>query len=175
MSLIFKAPEQFMTRVRADLSRPHAFAHERVGFISVRAASARDGLVLFAQDYFPVADKEYVRDNSVGAMIGQEAMRKALEIALLQPVGMFHVHQHLFAGRLWFSHVDLREQARFVPDFFKVRASMPHGAIVLSSTAAAGRVWLAPDHIEHLDEFNTVGTKVDVSRAAADGSIDFYA
>ena len=40
MRIIFRASEDFIAHVRQDLGRPHTFAAERVGFISVRAASA---------------------------------------------------------------------------------------------------------------------------------------
>jgi hypothetical protein len=69
----------------------------------VRAAQGQDHLVLLAQNYFPVADMDYLPDDTVGAMKGAEALRKALEIALLNPVGMFHVHIHMLGRRLWFS------------------------------------------------------------------------
>jgi hypothetical protein len=174
MNILFKATDDFMVRVRKDLSRAHSFADERVGFIAVRATMAAEQLVLLVQDYYPVADEDYIRDPSIGAMISQEAFRRMLEIALLNQVGIFHVHQHLFPGRLWFSSIDLREQVRFVPDFFKVRPNMPHGALVLSSHAAAGRVWLAPDKIEPIREFNIVGPQIKVSHSSKDGSVDFY-
>lgn len=174
MNITYRATGEFMARVRKDLVRAHPFAHERVGFITVRAAQAGEGLVLLADNYYPVADNDYLFDRSVGAMMGQEALRKALEIALLHPVGVFHVHMHLFPGRLWFSHTDLQEQLRFVPDFFKVRSNMPHGALVLSPYTAAGRAWLAPNRIERITEFNTMGAQVKVSRSANDGSVDFY-
>jgi hypothetical protein len=61
-----------------------------------------------------------------------------------------------------------------VPDFFKVRSTMPHGAIVLSPRSAAGRTWLAPDNVVPIDEFNIVGAKLEVVRASEDGSTDFY-
>ena len=175
MKILFRATFDFMRRVRADLSRPHPFADERVGFIAVRATAGAGHLVLLAENYYPIADHEYIRDPSVGALIGQEALRKALETALLQPVGMFHVHQHLFPGSLWFSHTDLREQQRFVPDFFKVRDAMPHGALVLSHTAAAGRVWLSPTDIHVINEFDTIGATMEIQPTVSDGSVDFYA
>ena len=115
MKAIFRATAQFLQQVRLDLARPHACAAERVGFISIRAALARDDLILFAEGYHPVADQDYVNDPTVGAMMGQEAIRKALNVALLQPVGMFHVHLHEHVGRPCFSRVDLREQLKFVP------------------------------------------------------------
>jgi hypothetical protein len=151
------------------------FAHERVGFVTVRATATEQSLILLAQSYHPVADADYVQAKGVGAMIGQEALRKALEIALLNPVGIFHVHMHDFPGPLWFSGIDLREQLRFMPDFFKVRSTMPHGALVLGPRSMAGRVWLASDRIEHITEFNSIGLGIRVSRSGKDGVVDDYA
>jgi hypothetical protein len=90
-------------------------------------------------------------------MMGQEAIRKALNIALLHPVGMIHVHMHGHRGVPGFSKIDLSEQLYFVPDFFKVRKTMPHGAVVLSRDRAAGRIWLNPTSISDIHEFNIIG------------------
>jgi hypothetical protein len=157
MRTIFRATADFLKDVRQDLERPHAFAAERVGFISVRAANAGENLLLLAHGYHPVDDGDYINDPSVGAMMGQEAIRKALNIALLQPVGMIHVHMHGHKGVPGFSKIDLSEQLYFVPDFFKVRNGMPHGAIVLSHDKAAGRMWVSPTAICDIYEFNIVG------------------
>lgn len=176
MNIIFRTSDTLFANMRRDLERQHAFAFERVGFLSVKAASTDASLVLLAQDYYPVADEDYIDDPSVGAMMGQEAIRKALNIALLNSVGVFHVHLHELPGngRHWFSAVDLREQLKFVPDFFKVCSKMPHGALVLSPRSAAGRVWLAPKRIEPITEFNILGSKLQIVRAASDGSTSYY-
>lgn len=171
----FRANASFLASVRQDLMRPHAFAHERVGFISIRAAQGAEGIVLIAENYYPVADEDYLDDPSVGAMIGQEALRKALELALLQGVGVFHVHMHGLSQRLWFSSTDLREQHKYVPDFFTLCPQMPHGALVLNEKTAAGRVWLGPRNVKNIDAFDEVGPRFVITRAAADGSTDFYA
>lgn len=160
MRALFRCTYDFLERVAQDLSRPHSHAAERVGFIAVRAAWLTDGLLMLAQEFYPVADDDYVRDDSVGALIGPEGLRKALEISLLNPVGIFHVHCHeyAFGGRHWFSSTDLDEQMKFVPDFFKVNRKMPHGALVLGPRrTAAGRVWLSPDVVEPITEFGYVG------------------
>ena len=164
VSTIFRATAGLLWTVRQDLRRPHSFAPERVGFITVKAAQARDHLVLLAHGYHSVADDDYVDDPRVGAMMGQEAIRKGLDLALLEKVGIFHVHEHGHKGRPRFSRVDLTEQANFVPDFFKVRPEMPHGAIVLSHDRATGRVWLAPDAVEEIREFNSVGPRTVFDR-----------
>jgi hypothetical protein len=154
---IFRATADFLKGVRQDLETPHAFAAERVGFISVRAAIAGENLLLLAHGYHPVDDSDYVNDQSVGAMMGQEAIRKALNIALLQPVGMIHVHMHGHRGVPRFSKIDLSEQDYFVPDFFKVRETMPHGALVLSHDKAVGRIWLNRTAVSDIHEFNIIG------------------
>lgn len=174
MNIIFRATSDFVDAVRKDLIRPHGFAHERIGFITVRAAAASEHIVLLADDYHPVADEDYIDDPGVGARIGQEALRKALNLALLNPVGVFHVHVHMLPSfRHWFSHVDLSEQLNFVPDFFKVRSNMPHGAIVLSPRSAAGLVWTTPISVTPIGEFNFVGPQIQVIRAAPDGSTSY--
>lgn len=175
MKTIFKMTDAFLQDVKRDLARPHRFAAERVGFISIRAANTANDLVLLAEGYHPVADNDYVNDPTVGAMMSQEAIRKALDVALLQSVGMFHVHTHEHLGRPRFSHTDLREQLKFVPDFFKVCRRLPHGAIVLSQDQAAGRVWLSPEAVVGISEFNTVGQRMGIDITKSNGSVDIFA
>lgn len=174
MRTIFRATDKFLEEVRADLARPHAFAAERVGFISVRAAAIPDGTLLLAEKYHPVADEDYIDDKNVGAMMSQEAIRKALNIALLRSVGMFHVHMHAHMGRPWFSRTDLREQVKFIPDFFKVCRKLPHGAVVLSRDCAAGRIWLGREKVATISEFNAMGAHVRIDTPKHDGSVDVF-
>jgi len=174
MSILFRATEAFMASARRDLMRRHHFAHERVGFATTRAAAGKDRLVLLAENYYAVADEDYVFDPTVGARIGQEALRKALNLALFNPVGVIHIHMHLLpSARLWFSEVDLSEQRNFMPDFFKVRPTMPHGAVVLSPRSAAGLVWTAPNTVQPIDEFNFAGAQMKVIQARREGSTDY--
>lgn len=175
MKTIFRATDRFLHDIRHDLARPHPFAAERVGFISIRAASARGSLILLAEAYHPVAEEEYIDDPRVGAMMGQEAIRKALDIALLQPVGMIHVHMHEHRGRPGYSSIDLSEQVKFVPDFFKVRPEMPHGAVVLSLDRAIGRVWIDAQTIVNISEFNTVGPRMMIDTGRSGDRVDFTA
>src|SRR3546814_878217 len=126
------------------LRRRHAFAYERVGWISAGVSRIGDGsLFLLAQDYHPVEDADYIDDPSVGAMMGSKAIRKALQRSYQSRTAALHVHMHEHRGRPGFSGTDIRENAKFVPDFFNVAAHVPHGAIVLSADNIAGDLWLA--------------------------------
>lgn len=141
MRVRFKITTGLLTAICSDLRRPHPFAHERVGFISAGLSAVGDGLLVLAREYRPVADDEYLDDPTVGAMMGPDAIRNALQWALQDGVAMFHVHTHGGHGIPGFSGIDLRENAKFVPDFFKVAPQCAHGAIVLSDDAAHGLVW----------------------------------
>lgn len=142
MTVLFKIVDRLLEKARRDLTRPHNFAAERVGFLACRAARLpNDGIVLLASDYKPVDDSDYVDDPTVGAMMGPNAIRKALEFALNHRVGMFHIHLHEHTGQPRFSRVDSRESAKFVPDFWNVRPEMPHGALVASTDSLYGFCW----------------------------------
>ena len=146
MNLIFRARSDLMRHVRADLSRRHAFAAERVGFLTCRSGRLDDGgLVILAFAYDAVAYEDYLDDPTVGAMMGSAAIRKAMQRAYrcgAADLGLFHIHMHHHRGIPGFSRVDRSENAKFVPDFFNVAPTMPHGAIVLSLDRAAGMCWL---------------------------------
>lgn len=166
MTIMLKTTSRFLDAVRRDLRRPHAFAGERVGFITTKVARAKERLVLFAQHYHPVADRDYLDDPSVGAMMSADAIRKALDLALLQPLSVFHIHLHDHKGRTGFSTVDRREQLKYVPDFFKVRPTLPHGALVLSADSVHGRAWLDRNTIVDITEFEIAGPYTSVIGSA---------
>ena len=141
MKVRFKITTGLLTAIRSDLRRPHAFALERVGFISAGLSAIGADLLVLAREYRPVADNEYLDDPTVGAMMGSDAIRNALQWALQDGVALFHVHTHGGPGIPSFSRTDLHESAKFVPDFFKVAPQCAHGTLVLSDAAAHGLVW----------------------------------
>jgi hypothetical protein len=161
----FRMTTGFAELVRHDLSRAHVHAHERVGFITAKAAVTASGLTMIAAEYHPVADEDYIRDARVGAMMSEDAVRKALQICWKSKCAMVHVHMHEHKGLPWFGRLDLKENGRFMPDFFNVQPSLPHAALVLSHDAAAGLVWpdrgLSP---VRFDEVVEVGRPYCVSR-----------
>jgi hypothetical protein len=159
MKILFKITERLLGEVKSQLARPHAFASERVGFLMCRVGMLEDvGLIVLSHSLHSVADEDYINDPTVGAMMGPDAIRKALQTAYQQRASMFHIHLHLHEGRPRFSRIDEKETARFVPDFWNVQPELPHGAIVFSDDSACGRCWIpgrkAPVEIS---QFGVVG------------------
>lgn len=142
MKTLFRIERHLLDEVRADLSRPHAHAFERVGFLACRVAGLREGgFALLAETFLPVADEDYEERDDVGACMNGAAIRKALQVAYNDRLSMVHVHRHEHKGVPRFSRVDLDESAKFVPDFWKVKPAWPHGIVVLSHDAMAGLAW----------------------------------
>lgn len=155
----FKMSEQLFEEIQRDLSRPHKFALERVGFIGTGLAIHGCHCTIIAHSYKPVADEDYLPDPNVCAMMGPNAMHKAMAWAVEQLVGLFHIHTHGLIGMPKFSHTDIVESDRFIPHFFKASPQRPHGTIVLSKTHAFGRVWLnAKSPARPIDEFHLIGS-----------------
>ncbi len=142
MNIRFKITSTILSEIRTDLRRPHTYAHERVGFIAAGLSAARDELLILAREYRPLQDDEYLNDPSVGAMMSAGAIRRARQWAMDERNAIFHVHSHGGRGVPVFSGIDIRENAKFVPNFVSVAPYAVHGAIVLSDTAAFGQVWL---------------------------------
>lgn len=124
------------------LREPHDFAGERVAFLKCRAALSATSLLLLAGGVHHVEDEDYVDDPSAGATVGRSGLRKALQSAYTETVSMVHVHLHNHRGSPRFSRTDLRENGLFVPDFWNVQPSLPHGAVVFSFNSAVGQCWI---------------------------------
>lgn len=162
MKIYVKITEALMEQVRANLHRRHPFAFERVGFLTAGATRSREGdILLLCRSYHPVADEDYEASTMVGAQIGSDAMRKAIEVAHPRKAALMHIHTHGGRGVPVFSKTDLVSGAQFVPGFFNALPQTPHGLIVLSNTSAQGLVWTAKNAKPHMvDGFTQVGRSV---------------
>jgi hypothetical protein len=167
MRTLFRIERSLIDESRSDLARPHPFAHERVGFIACRVGAIEGGYTLLAERHLPVADEDYDDDPRVGAMMGSAAIRKALQVAYRDQVSMVHVHQHEHRGVPLFSSIDLRESAKFIPDFFKVSKDVPHCALVLSRDAMAGMAWSPNTRTPRpITELSVIGRPLSIWRTS---------
>lgn len=144
MKCRIKITDTLLSNIHVDLHRRHPFAHERVGFITAGVARVSEGLMLFCRTYHPVADGDYEYSRSVGAQIGSNAMRNAIEAAYQNRSALIHVHTHGGIGQPEFSTTDLESAPEFVPGFFSALPRTPHGIVVLSNNSAQGLLWLNP-------------------------------
>jgi len=141
MNYSLKVPAQLLNRIHRDLDRPHVFAGERVGFLACKLADGDDDRVLLGYMYIPVDDSHYLPSKTMGAVISGAAFRVALQAALKERCSILHVHRHDHLGNPTFSKVDLLEYDKFIPDFWKVRPTLPHGALLLSLNTGIGKIW----------------------------------
>lgn len=137
-----RIPGKLMMQMLTDLQRPHPFAAERVGFLSVGIGTGEDGEVLvIGGEYRAAGDHDYLRDDNVGARIGAEAIREALQWALASGRGIFHVHMHPHYGVPNFSFTDATELPHLAEAIRRGAPAAPHGMLVLSRDAANAWVW----------------------------------
>ncbi len=88
MNVRVPSPRARRAAIRIALRRPPRFAQERVGFISTGLSAAGEDLLVLARAYRSVRDEDYLHDPTVGAMMGPEAIRKALQWAMQSSDGI---------------------------------------------------------------------------------------
>jgi hypothetical protein len=165
MKAAFKITASLLSSVRSDLARTHPFAYERVGFLTAGCAWTSGGdLLVVTRGYLPVEDDDYVMTDAVGAQINTNAMRQGVQAAYRSSSALFHVHTHGGRGTPGFSRVDLRSGVEFVPSFFHLIPTMPHGLIVLSDDSADGLLWLDRERKPiALGRFVSVGARLQTT------------
>ena len=146
MKIEIRLPAALYDEIIRDLARRHPFAAERVGFVMGRLGSvAGNGKLILLTRYLSIPDDHYVRDRSVGARIGPEAMTAAMQAVYQgrsEREGIFHIHLHEHRGPTRMSIVDRNETPRLIPGFQSVGKDAAHGIIILSQDHGSGWVWL---------------------------------
>ena len=148
--ILFRIGRPLLEQVQRDLSRPHPFAYERVGFLLCRSSiMAKHCIINIAFLYLPVPDEDYIEDRSVGARIGSNAIRKAMQKIIDFGAGAFHIHAHAGRGRPHPSTTDLRELPELVRSLANARPKAPHGFVILSDDQATGFCQMPSDQASH--------------------------
>jgi len=132
-NVIIRLPKNIHQEMIDDLRRQHKYAYERVGFLySYTANIDKLTTVITCFKYEPVSDKNYIRDDSVGAKINSSAIREAMQMALTSKCGCFHVHLHDFEGLPSPSRTDKGLNA-VVESIANVASGQAHGFLILSA------------------------------------------
>ncbi len=135
--------------LKADLARPHPFAAERVGFVFGKlGALSGDSKTVILTRYHSIPDDQYEEDDTVGARIGSEAMKTAMQAVFqgrTSGEGIFHIHIHDHPGPTGMSRVDTHGLPPMLPGFQAMGRSAAHGIIILSRDHGSGWVRLPGD------------------------------
>lgn len=167
MRINIKLTGHLYNEIVRDLTRPHPFAAERVGFVFGRAgALSNDSTLILLTRYHSIPDNQYLKDPTVGARIGGEAITwamQALYYGRSVREGIFHIHMHKHGGETKMSRVDNRDSTKLMPGFQSVGRESVHGIIILSLDHGSGWVWL-PAHNELIeaDSISIVGVPLGV-------------
>jgi ThiF family len=138
-----RIPKAIYEQAYHDLLRPHEFAFERIGFFCSKSKYLNSETVLITiTKYLVIHDQNYIEDNSVGARINSAAIRSAMQNALDNKCGIFHVHMHEQTGKPGLSHTDREEIPDVIESFYNVNQNQAHGLIILSKNSAIAEVKL---------------------------------
>ena len=140
-----KIPRSLFETALADLHRPHPFAAERVGFFSTKLTRAKTLTLIHCIAYHPVSDEHYVRDHSVGARIGSDAITEAMARSAVDSVGQFHVHAHGGRGKPIPSITDNRESPSLARSLWNVDRTHGCGWGILSNDSGWASVLLSTE------------------------------
>jgi hypothetical protein len=170
MRVKVRIPRQLSNKVRADLSRPHPFAAERVGFLFGRLVSADpDTSLVLMTAYEPLADDRYIDDPLSGARIDSQAIRGAMQGVLDRQEGAFHVHLHERPGAPRLSLMDSEEIPLIVNGLRNAGPDLAHGMVVLSTDEYAAWVWLPGGrHSVRAQAASVVGYPLEVFTESSD-------
>ncbi len=157
--ILCKITKGLVDEIVADLSRPHPFAFERVGFLTMSAGHLRSGMILLAISYLAVPDDGYVEDDRAAAVINETTIRRAMQIAYTSRVGIAHIHLHDHKGPPGFSGIDEVETSKFMPPFTSVCPERPHAAIIKSRDSFVGRCWIN-NIVSAITEFQVIGDRL---------------
>lgn len=142
-----------------ELTRPHSFAGERVGFFSAKPGIISENHhLIFLTDYFPVPDDGYLRDPYSGARINSSAIRSVLQRILDTGEGAFHAHLHDHWGKPGFSRMDSREIPAILKSFKVIGPAATHGMLLFSKNHIVGRS-LIPNNskFQNISKFSILG------------------
>lgn len=164
MTVAIRFARSLFDRIRADLSRPHPFAAERIGFAYGDLVDAGTRLILMTA-YEPVGDDDYIDDPMCGARIDSQAIRTAMQGVLNRRQGAFHVHMHRWPGQPFLSKTDAAEIPDIVTGLRRVGTTFANGILLLHDIECAGWVWLpgAESPVE-ADSVSVVGFPFHISR-----------
>lgn len=168
MTVKVRMTRELLVQIRSDLTRPHAFAAERIGFAYGRwTNSGEDELLLLLTSYEPVADEHYLYDPRAGARIDGRAIRAAMQGVLDRSEGAVHVHMHDWPGQPVLSRMDVDEIPAVVTGLRRAGPAHAHGILLLHQRECAAWIWPpGEEEAEKAESVSIVGFPLEIFRGA---------
>lgn len=154
---MIKITRTLYARIHNDLHRSHPFACERVGFILCRSQTVGRDVVFYGFDYVPVADSDYIDDETVGARINGNAIRNAMGFAITRQCSVFHVHSHRCSSRPGPSQTDRNECPGIARSMHNAFPRAPHGWLILGTQGVFAEVITTKTSLSCFDDMVIVG------------------
>ncbi|MDA3925251.1 MAG: ThiF family adenylyltransferase [Kiritimatiellae bacterium] len=168
METQLKITRPLFERVHEDLSCPHQFAWERVGYLLCNSRDAKQ-TKLIAFDYVPVPDEFYVEDDTCGARFTSDAVRLGMSLALEHKCSVLHVHVHALGA--YPSKTDKEELPGVAQSIVNASSSNTHGWLILSKTTAYGELTLPCGTKSILKDLSVVGHPMVIHSLAVDSKL----
>lgn len=156
---IVRIPREIYDLMLLDLSRPHEYAYERVGFFSTNLAGQDSKhIVVNVTGYHKVDDSDYIRDKSVGAKINGNAIRRAMERIIISGMGCLHVHLHDHTGNPSPSFTDLESLPDLSEAFWNTNPDAPSGYIIVSQDSFYSEIGIGQEFkLAKVDQMSVIG------------------
>lgn len=129
--------DELLNEAAKDLSRPHPFAFERVGYL---LGEIKDE-ILILNEWMSFEDFYYEENEEVGARIGFEGMTLLIKKVFNSKKHFFHTHLHEFQAIPSFSGVDMRSLLEVTPSLFDFSGTGPHGAFLIGRESSKLIFW----------------------------------
>jgi len=144
MNVTIRISQKLYADALLDLRRPHPFAYERIGFFSSSTVQLdTENYLVFLTDFHSIPDEHYVENPEVGACIGTEAIRAAMQRSLKFNKGQLHTHIHGHAGRPRPSKDDLEGVPPITRSLSLTSPGQTSGYLILSQDSAWAELHLA--------------------------------
>lgn len=159
INIQFRIAQSLHQEILNDLKRPHDYAFERVGFIYTKTVQMDScNYIVLATKYVPVSDKNYIKDDYVGAKINSTAIREAMQGMIDFSCGCFHVHFHGHKGKPFPSITDSEDLPELINSFNNITTKEANGFLILSEDGFYAETKIGDISAPHnINSFSGVG------------------
>lgn len=142
MTLHVRLPSDLLATMRDNLAQDNPYGGERVGFLGADSTQWLDRADVYARTFQPVTPGGYLPSGPGAVVIGTPAIRSAIQFAMSEEIGVWHVHMHPWRGTPRPSHTDLAEIPRVLQAFHYAAPEYVHGMLIISPDSASAFAWI---------------------------------